>query len=241
MSHRTPAQDLPVRVAFVEDDTPVQRDLSRLSDQRFEIIAGYSTVEELALDQPEADLVILDLWIRSDHDMPRPVRGQRAVQALIARGYKVLIYTSERRRVVLARLIQTGANGIVLKTEAEDVLPTAILEVAGGGIVLPTVLVGQVELLESAKLLPSIGPQRLRVLQGRASGEANRSIARRLGITEKAVERYTSLNNSAFADFIRSVNLEELSAAESHRAAVVARVLGVGEGDLFDPDAPRLD
>ena len=144
------------------------------------------------------------------------------------------------RRVVLARLIRAGANGIVLKTDPDDVLPRAVVTVAEGGVVLPTALAGFIELLQREQLLPSIGEQRLRVLQGRARGEPNGAIARRLNVAEKTVENYTTLNNSAFAEFIRSVDLHNLSPSQSPSAAAIAKMLGIGAGDLFDPDAPDL-
>ena len=231
---------MPYKVAFIEDETPVRRYLESLRSERFDIVAGYPTVEAFSGQHSEVDLVILDLWLRSDEDLPQPVRGHKAVTALHRMGCKVLIYTSERRRVVLARLIRAGANGIVLKTDPDDVLPRAVVTVAEGGVVLPTALAGFIELLQREQLLPSIGEQRLRVLQGRARGEPNGAIARRLNVAEKTVENYTTLNNSAFAEFIRSVDLHNLSPSQSPSAAAIAKMLGIGAGDLFDPDAPDL-
>lgn len=229
-----------IRAAFIEDETPVQRYLETLGTADFRVIAGYPTVEDFCSAQPEVDVVILDLWIRAAEDLPQPVRGHKALTALRRMGYKVLIYTSERRRFVLARLIRAGASGIVLKTEPDYVLPSAVVAVADGGVVLPMELTGFIELLQREHLLPSIGAQRLRVLQGRARGESNRSIAARLHVTEKAVENYTTLNNAAFAEFIRTVDLQGLDPAASNSAAAIAKMLGVGSGDLFDPDAPDL-
>ncbi|MBK8758351.1 MAG: response regulator transcription factor [Actinomycetales bacterium] len=229
-----------IRAAFIEDETPVQRYLETLGNEDFRVIAGYPTVEDFCSARPEVDVVILDLWIRAAEDLPQPVRGHKALTALRRMGYRVLIYTSERRRFVLARLIRAGASGIVLKTEPDYVLPKAVVAVADGGVVLPMELTGFIELLQREQLLPSIGAQRLRVLQGRARGESNRSIAARLHVTEKAVENYTTLNNAAFAEFIRTVDLQGLDPAASSSAAAIAKMLGVGSGDLFDPDAPDL-
>ncbi|MEV6415685.1 response regulator transcription factor [Kribbella sp. NPDC051718] len=229
----------PARVVVIEDETLQRESQEKLVGPGFEIVGSFPSVEAFLDALPAADMVLLDLWIRPPRaESAPPLRGLRAVEAIVARQYRILIYTADRRREVLARLLRAGAHGVVIKTEPKDLLLRAIARVGAGEVVLTTELTGLAELYEREGLLPTLTPREQEVLRWRARGLSVESIMARLFLSRSAIEKYTTETNRKFRDYLARVDLDELVPESSTSAAVLANTLGYGPDDLLDPNAP---
>lgn len=211
-----------VRAAVIDDDTIVREGLAFLLDG-VTVVARYERPGPLLADRPDVDLVILDLNLNgSGADIPG-YHGSTAVRTLHQAGYRVLIYTNENRRFVLAGCLAAGARGIVHKTEPLRALATAAHLVAGDEVVISTALVGLAELVERRAGIPQLSPRQREVLAGRARGLTFRRISRQLGITEGMAHEHMNEVKRKFADYL-----------QTHSPADLQRLLGTGAGDLLD-------
>lgn len=210
------------RVAVIDDDTLVREAVAlRLPD--IEVVvqaADLRSFHAAAVPPAGVDVVLLDLRLSGPDGAG--VQGRTAVSELAGAGYRVLIYTNDRRPVVLAGCLAAGALGLVHKTEPIGALRSAIDVVVGDGHRISTEVAGVAEVLAHRGLLPSLPPRQVEVLQGRARGETFASIARRLHLSERTVESYMREVGLKFADYLAT-----------HSAADLERELGLAPEDLL--------
>ncbi|MGW4695062.1 LuxR C-terminal-related transcriptional regulator [Kitasatospora cineracea] len=209
-------------MAVVDDDTVIREGLPYLL-RELRVVLAVSSVEELLMVRPAADVVLLGL-VLTGTGRTEVRQGAAAVEA----GHRVLIYTNERRREVLVGCMAAGARGVVHKAEPLPALAGAVAEVAADRVVITQALVGLAELAERRCGLMSLTVRQREVLSARARGEAFRSIAERLFISKKTAEEHMSVVTAKFADFLRD-----------HSPADLERELGLGPGDLLHPRRPR--
>ncbi len=134
----------------------------------------------------------------------QPLHGAAAIRLTAAAGYRVLIYTNERRREALAGCLAAGARGVVHKAESLTALRHAIIAVAHGEVVITQALVGLAEVVERRGSLPSLTPRQQAVLSARARGEPFQSIAQRLFISKRTAEDHMDVVARKFADYLRT-------------------------------------
>ncbi|MER6810211.1 LuxR C-terminal-related transcriptional regulator [Spirillospora sp. NPDC000708] len=219
-----------VRVAAIDDDTLI-RDGLRVLVPGLDVVAACRDVAEFLAVRPRAEVVLLDLTLTGTGTGP-VLQGPGAVAALAADGWRVLVYTNERRRAVLVACLNAGARGVVHKAEPLPALADAAAEVAAGRIVITQALTGLAELAERRGRLPGLSPREREVLAGRARGESFRAIARRLFITERTACGYMDQVKDKFAAYLR-----EHSAADLERALGLEPV-GLSDRDPRDPPGP---
>ena len=214
-----------VSAVCVDDDTLIREGVARLL-VGLNVVATYARVEALLEARPEADVVLLDLSIPAAAVAGPPanvLQGVRGVAAVAQAGYRVLIYTNERRREVLAGCLAAGANGVVHKSEPLPVVVEAARQVAAGRVVITTALTGLAEAITRRGTMAPLPPRQGEVLRARARGESFKHIGARLHIAPKTAEEYMSEVTQRFAEYLRH-----------HSAADLERHLGVGPGDLLD-------
>jgi DNA-binding NarL/FixJ family response regulator len=213
-----------VTAASVDDDTLIREGVARLLTG-LDVVATFARVEALLDARPVVDVVLLDLSIPATLATSRfdTLQGLRGVAAVVGAGYRVLIYSNERRREVLAGCLAAGAHGVVHKSEPLAVIVEAARKVAGGEIVITTALTGLAEVVQRRGRMAVLSPRQLDVLRGRARGESFKSIGARLYIAPRTAEEYMSQVNRRFSEYLLD-----------HSAADLERLLGVGPGDLLD-------
>ncbi|TYB49838.1 response regulator transcription factor [Actinomadura chibensis] len=212
----------------MDDDTLI-RDGLRVLVPGLDVVAACRDVAEFLAVRPRVEVVLLDLTLTGTATDP-VLQGTDAVAALAADGWRVLVYTNERRRAVLVACLNAGARGIVHKAEPLPVLGAAAADVAAGRIVITQALTGLAELAGRRGRLPGLSPRERDVLAGRARGESFRGIARRLFITEKTAAGYMDQVKHKFAAYLRE-----------HSPADLERALGLepsGLADRHPRDAP---
>lgn len=181
----------PIRVFLADDHVMVREGLAALvgAEPDFAVVGqcgdGLKVVEEVARTQPH--LVILDIT------MPG-LDGLEVCRQLVRkfRGIRVLILTIHDDEQFVARAMDHGAMGYLLKEAASDQLIQALLTVARGEVFLGRQLSAQAldrgsGAGDSYERLTSRERQ---VLQLIAEGKTNRQIAQELDVALKTVDTH---------------------------------------------------
>ena len=130
------------RIILADDHVLVRSGLSRIlgEETHLEIVAEVGDGLELlsALNRIEPDLIILDV------SMPN-LRGIEAIPEIhrMQPNVKVLILTMHREEEYLYQAISAGANGYLLKDDAEKELFTAIENIKKGKLYISPRLTDQ--------------------------------------------------------------------------------------------------
>ncbi len=186
-----------LRIILAEDHAVVRAGLRSLVDATpgMHVIAEAQTGEE-AVDQArrlKPDIVLMDVSM--------PVLDGAAATERIVRDcpeVRVLALTAHEDRAHVARLLQAGAAGYLVKRAAVDELVRAIRAVAAGGTYVDPALAATLlrrpqrrdEPPEPRPTGDPLSGREEEVLRRIAWGQSNKAIAGALGISVKTVETY---------------------------------------------------
>ena len=211
----------PLRV-LVADDHPLFRSglrsaLASLGDTEVvgEAATGETAIERALELQP--DVVVMDLQMPAVNGIEAT---RRIVEASPHMGVLVLTMFEDDDSVFAA--MRAGARGYVLKGSGEDEIVRAIHAVAAGEAIFgPAIAQRLMDFFAStpdgpAPAFPDLTEREREVLELIAQGESNRSIARRLFLSEKTVRNHVS---NIFT---------KLQVADRAQAIVSAREAGLG-------------
>jgi len=180
-----------MRVLLVDDHAVVRHGLANLlTTAGVEVIGSLEdgALAEQAVVDLEPDLVLMDL------SMP-VMDGIEATRAVVAArpATKVIILTSFAEHARLHAALEAGAVGYLLKDAEPDDILRALRDAAAGGVPLSpraaTALLPENRPMSNATL-DALTPRERDVLSLVASGLPNKSIARRLDISEKTVKAH---------------------------------------------------
>lgn len=180
------------------DDHPVI--LSGLAEGLRPLLPGGSvlypiarTVAELIERAKHVDVVLLDLEL---HDGSDPVDN---VQAVMRRGWPVVLFTQDPRHRTVARAFRAGAAGLLSKSEDLKVVAGAIQLVADGqGFLSPewaAAIAGDLE-----RVAPALTPRELSAVRLYAAGMKLTSVARRLGVGPDTARTYLNRARVKYAE-----------------------------------------
>ncbi len=209
-----------VRAIVVDDSTVIRLGLPLLHPE-LDVVAAYPDIEPLVAEHPDADLVILDLKL-SGAGASGVRQGPRAIEAVLELGYRICLYTDERRRLVLARCLRCGANGIVHKSDSPQAASEAFRAVAQGQTVITQSLVGLAEIVERRGRLPELTERQREILAARARGERWSDIATRLFISEGVAREHMSAVNAKLSEYLQDGSPGDIET-----------ILGLAPGDLL--------
>jgi RNA polymerase sigma factor (sigma-70 family) len=187
----------PYRVILADDHILVRRGLKRIleEDPGLEIAGEVGDGLELLsiLNKIEPDLILLDV------SMPH-LRGIEAIPEIrqVHPEVKVLVLTMYKEEEYLHQAISAGANGYLLKEDAEGELFTAIDNIRRGKIYISPGLVDQ-SMQNWARLrrgeddshiAESLTVRQREILKLIAEGKSNKEIGDLLCISVRTVERH---------------------------------------------------
>ena len=190
-----------IRILVVDDHTLFRRGLTALlqRDAQFEVVgdAGDAGQAQRRAEELQPDLILLD------NHLPG-VNGVDALPALLgaAPGVRVLMLTVSEDEQDLAHALRGGACGYLLKTIEGDALSAAIRRAMQGESVIADEMTGKLVAAfrgaatplapaapaQVASKVDSLSQRELDILRGVARGQANKEIARALGIAETTVK-----------------------------------------------------
>lgn len=177
-----------IRVVVVDDHAVVRRGIASLLDSADDIECvgaaadGASGLEEIARLRP--DVVVMDL------SMPG-LTGVDVIRALREREdpVRVLVLTSFDDGELVLQAVQAGADGYLLKhSEAEVILDGVRSVAAGAAPVDPVVARSLLSSVREQQEGGQLTDREREVLELVRQGQPNKSIARRLQISEHTVK-----------------------------------------------------
>ncbi len=187
-----------VRILLADDHDVVRRGLKALLHEHAEWeICGEALSGRQAVDlarQMQPDIAIIDLMMPDLNGLEttRQIRN-------VSHGTQVLIFTMHHNESLIHDVLEAGARGYLLKTDAEQQIVTAVEALLRrqpyfSAQVSETVLEG---FLRSGRqgdadgaALPRLTPREREVIQLLAEGHRNKKIAQMLGISTKTVETH---------------------------------------------------
>jgi DNA-binding NarL/FixJ family response regulator len=186
-----------VRVVLAEDSLLLREGLVRLlGEAGAEVVAAVGDCDALvrAVVEHRPDVAMVDVRMPPSHTD----EGLRA--ALEARrkvpGTAVLVLSQYVEESYAGDLLADGTGGVgyLLKDRVSDLgqLSDALQRVVGGGTVLDPEVVAQLLTNRRRDPLESLSPREREVLALMAEGRTNAAIAKRLFVTEGAVEKHIS-------------------------------------------------
>ena len=186
----------PVRILIADDHELIRRGLAAtLSDVEGWTVVGEAENGRKAVElahSTQPDVVILDMT------MPE-LNGLEAARQILAErtGTRVLILTAHESEQLVREVLNAGAQGYVLKSDAGKALVSAVEALMDGrpfftSRVARMVLDGFLRSQEGAPGDPAqtLSPREREILQLLAEGKSNKEVARALGITVKTAETH---------------------------------------------------
>ncbi|MGH9387739.1 MAG: response regulator [Vicinamibacterales bacterium] len=186
----------PVRVILADDHTLVRAGIRRIIEAQ----PGYVVVGEAAdgneaiatIRRVDADVLVLDLKMEGQDgfDVLRVAKAERP-------QLKVIVLTMHAGREYVARTLEEGANGYLLKDSAVQDLTAAIEAVrSGGSYFSPAIQQQMADILKGESRVPhdlrSLTERERKVLTLLARGLSTKEIAAALEIGTRTVETHRS-------------------------------------------------
>ncbi len=190
-----PVPSAPIRLLLCDDHAMVRAGLRALlsSTDGIEVVGEAGSGEEaLAMAaQVRPDVVLMDLQLGSGMDGVRATRllSSGAGDTAGAPRPRVLVLTMFDSDADIARAIEAGATGYLLKAEAPKELFAAIRNAAAGRTALSPPVADRV-LAQLRSPRPALSERERDILRQLARGLGNREIARALFISEATVKTH---------------------------------------------------
>ncbi len=181
---------------LLDSDNLLREGLKRLMDgSEFNVFAEVSSIDEARLSlaqEPGARLVLLDPCSGPNEDFEwiGKIREENS-------DLKIIVLTSDLSASCLARALEAGADGYLLKDLSSESLIQSLKLVLMGEKVFPSRLAGMLAtanvsfVREENHRLPAetgLSPRETQVLSCLVNGHSNKVIARDLGITDATVK-----------------------------------------------------
>jgi len=178
---------MPIRTAVIDDHEAIRFGVhaafAKASDDRVEIVASASTVDEFLASGMDADVVMLDLRLADDSD------PKENAAVLREHGCQVVVYSIADNTRLLRRALAGGAAGVCRKADSVSETIEAIVAVAGGQQAISQEILAAIE-GDSDYVAAALGAREREVLSLYAAGLEIPEVARTLYITENSVKEY---------------------------------------------------
>lgn len=188
----TPSSDKPapkpIRV-LVADDHPLMREgiaAAVNAHPGLEVVAtaadGREALEEFLRHRPDISLIDLQMPLMSG------LEAISAIRSLVATA-RIIVLTTYKGDVQIARAIQAGASGYLLKSMLRTALVDAIFKVHGGAVEIPLEVA---QTLATYAVSDTLSAREIEVLRLVAIGNSNKLVGAALSIAEETVKAHMS-------------------------------------------------
>jgi DNA-binding NarL/FixJ family response regulator len=181
-----------IRIMLVDDHAIVRSGFRRLLEQQpdFQVVAEAADAERayaLFVEQ-RPDVVVMDL------SMPG-VSGLDTIRRIVSRQptAQILVFSMHEDAAVAERALQLGARGYVTKSNAPEVLASAVAAVASGKIALSPDMAKSLASLRSGgeeNPLSLLSAREFEIFRLLVGGRAAADIAKLLNLSGKTVANY---------------------------------------------------
>jgi two-component system invasion response regulator UvrY len=185
----------PIRIMLVDDHAVVRAGFRRLLEQEagIRVIAEAESGERAYLLYVEhlPDVVVMDL------SMPG-VSGFEIIRHITERQStaKILVFSMHEDASLAVRAIQLGARGYVTKSNAPEVLATAVVEVAAGKLFLSDDVAKSIAILKLTgddNPVKALSAREFEIFRLLVTGRSAADIAKILNLSTKTVANYHTL------------------------------------------------
>ncbi len=185
---------MPIRVAIVEDHSPLREDLVRLlaSGTEFLSVAACGSVEEALTKIPpaEPDVILMDIQLPGISG----VEGVAALKELLPAA-QIMMLTQSDDPDVIFQAIAAGATGYLLKSQSMARLIESLRELHAGGSPISSsiarhVLKAFAEMTQPACESDVLSPREREVLELLARGRRVKEVAAQLDVSARTVDGY---------------------------------------------------
>ena len=197
MTNKVTQPPTDMQTILIADDHPLFRDAlrqaveSQMPDTRVEMAGDFNEVEDMISQNPDADLLLLDLTMPGATGFIGLIRLRNEYPAL-----PVIIVSASDDPATIRRSLELGASGFIPKAALIEQICEAIGEVLAGNVWLPgNIDIDSKQDDEIAAILAKVSkltPQQHRVLNMIGDGLLNKQIAFNLGVSEATVKAHVS-------------------------------------------------
>ncbi len=173
-----------IRVLVVEDDPVVGAGARTLFvEPEFDLLDVARTVDDgvQRAIQEQPDVIVSDILFGG---LPIGLELPERLVGTAAERSSVIFLTTFDAPYFIARAVQVGAVGYVLKSSELDLVVAAVRTAASGGTAFSAAM------LKSAAAHRAPAPREREIIEAVAAGAANSEVGVRVGISEKTVETY---------------------------------------------------
>lgn len=135
---------------------------------------------------PDIDMVLLDLMI------PGGGPGSIGAYHALLPEVPVVILSSSESPADVRQSLAEGARGYIPKSTPPETMRAAIALIRSGSVYVPPIVLDDSVLFAEPIRAQLLTPRQAEVLEGIASGESNKAIGIRLGMTDKTVKAHVS-------------------------------------------------
>ena len=175
-----------IRILIADDHAIVRTGLAALLNRQrdLEVVAQAKNGDEAvaAAFREKPDVIIMDLMMPGKDGLT--ATGE--IHASLPQA-KILVLTSFGTSDGIARALQSGASGALVKTAENDELIDAIRRVVAGERVLSPELEN---MMKNDPPLPELSPRQRTILQSMTDGLTSKEIGVRLGLKKDTVDKH---------------------------------------------------
>ena len=175
-----------IRILIADDHAIVRTGLAALLNRQrdLEVVAQAKNGDEAvaAAFREKPDVIIMDLMMPGKDGLT--ATGE--IHASLPQA-KILVLTSFGTSDGIARALQSGASGALVKTAENDELIDAIRRIASGKTVISPELEN---MMKNDPPLPELSPRQRTILQSMTDGLTSKEIGVRLGLKKDTVDKH---------------------------------------------------
>ncbi len=204
-----------ITVAVLEDEAPNQDAITAYIETHpnMRLVGAYTTYDAFKDDDPLADVVVSDLWMRPGPGRPLPSLETHVARiGELAARTRVVVYTIDRNNITLAALMLAGAYSVVDKTLGKTSLLAAVEAAAAGVRTIEGPVAADIDRIADELPALRLTPREIEIVGWRALNLSYQAIADHIAAREGArpsvrtIEKHIVEVRRKVTDFLYSLD-----------------------------------